>query len=90
MGVIHPSELLRQQFREIPTPIVISIIQRYTNKQILPLCHLSLNLVTYHHEVARIPLGEVSRESCSVSLCGDPLMSCPIHNMCQLIRGREF
>ncbi len=25
------------------------------------------NLVTYHHEVASIPLGEVSRESCSVS-----------------------
>ncbi len=33
-------------------------------KQYLPLCRLSQNLVTYHHEVASIPLGEVSRGSC--------------------------
>ncbi len=47
-------------------------------KQCLPLCRLSPNLDTYHHEVAPldIPLGEVSWESCSVSAYGDPLMSC--------------
>ncbi len=33
------------------------------------------NLVIYHHEVARIPLCEVSRESWSVSAKGDPLNS---------------
>ncbi len=37
------------------------------DKQRLPLCRLSPNLVTYLHEVASMPLGEVSRESCSVS-----------------------
>ncbi len=42
-------------------------------KQCLPLCRLSLNLVSYHREVASIPLGEVSRESCSVSTWGDEL-----------------
>ncbi len=31
-------------------------------KQCLPLYRLNPILVTYHHEVARIPLGEVSRE----------------------------
>ncbi len=30
-------------------------------KQCLPLCRLSPILVTYNHEVASIPLGEVSR-----------------------------
>ncbi len=45
-------------------------------KECLPLCRLSPNLVTYHHEVAGIPLGEVSRESFSVSLKVDSLMSC--------------
>ncbi len=28
--------------------------------------------ITYHHEVASTPLGEVSRESCSVSSFGGP------------------
>ncbi len=37
-------------------------------KQCPQLCRLSRNLIIYHHEVASIPLGEVSRESCSVSL----------------------
>ncbi len=36
-------------------------------KQCLLFRRLNLNLVTHHHEVAGIPLGEVSRESCSVS-----------------------
>ncbi len=36
-------------------------------KKCLPLCRLSPNSVTYHHEVASVPLVEVSRESCSVS-----------------------
>ncbi len=33
-------------------------------------------VVAYHHEVASKPLGDVSRESCSVSPKGDSLMSC--------------
>ncbi len=41
--------------------------ERIWGKQCLPLCRLSLDLVTNHHEVASVPLGEVSRESCSVS-----------------------
>ncbi len=36
-------------------------------KQYPALWHLSLYLAACHHEVASIPLGEVSRESCSVS-----------------------
>ncbi len=41
-------------------------------KQCLPFYHLSLNLVTYHHKDASIPLGEVSRESCSVVSISGP------------------
>ncbi len=42
--------------------------------QCLPLCHLSSNLITYDHEVTSITLVEVSRESYSISLKGDPLI----------------
>ncbi len=44
-------------------------------KQCLPLYCLSQNMVPYHHEVASIPLGEVSRKRCSVSSKGDELHS---------------
>ncbi len=36
-------------------------------KQSRPLGHVRPNWVTYHHEVASIPLGEVSLKRCSVS-----------------------
>ncbi len=36
-------------------------------KHCLPLCRLSPNLVNYHHEIASIHFGEVSRERYSVS-----------------------
>ncbi len=36
-------------------------------KLYLPLYHLSQILVTYHHDMASIPLGEVSRESFLIS-----------------------
>ncbi len=39
-----------------------------------PKFKLSSNLITYDHEVASIPLIEVSRESYSISLKGDPLI----------------
>ncbi len=34
--------------------------------QCLPLCRLSPNLVTFHHDLASVPLGKVSREIFSV------------------------
>ncbi len=40
--------------------------------EVSTVCHLSPNLVTYHHNVASIPFVEVSRESCSVSSKGYP------------------
>ncbi len=44
-----------------------------TSKHCPLLYRVSLNLVTYHHEVAQIPISKVSQESCSVSAQVDPL-----------------
>ncbi len=47
-----------------------------SGKQCHSLCRISPTLATYHHEMASIPLVEVSRESYSVSSKGEPLMGC--------------
>ncbi len=50
-------------------------------KQCLAPCRLSPNLVTYHQEVASIPLAKVSRESFSVSSLGAHWWGAPVYQM---------
>ncbi len=69
-------DLSRQKITQNETIKQDSRFSCFEGKQYLSLCRLSPNLVTYHYDMASIPLGEVNRESCSVSAYEDPLMSC--------------